>query len=315
MFGATIGTLQVQICAGSTCTTAWNRTGQQHTSLTDPWTLASINLPASTTSVRWVATRGTSFTGDISIDTILIAPGPVPLTPSPTAAPPCPPASPNAPFTVLVSSPVQTCAGGGGPTSAAQGTCYTTTSGTCFTDGPGNHGNSEGCTIMVNTPTTLTVSGTLSLQRNLDYFTVGTSTARLDTTTELNGLAIAPQTPIFWRSSASVTNAGYTICVSVPHYLPTQVSGEFLLRTVCVAGRVYNPCFNLLLRFQLTNNRRRSVLVWYVQIESSECPFQTFFTELCILTRALSSKVDHRSGWVNDIVRDGSVKRPGGNIR
>lgn len=213
----------MQLCSGpgsAICNSVFSRRGQQHSSLTAPWTLATISLPANTTQVRWVATRGTSFTGDISIDTITIAPGAVPATAAPTPAPLCGAAVPNAPFTVLAARPVQTCAGGSGPTSATQGTCFTTNGGTCFTDGPGNYNNSESCTILVNTPVVLSVNGTLALQQNLDYFTIGTSTARLDTNAELNGIGLSPGSSIIWRSSATGTAAGYTICVS--HLYPSS---------------------------------------------------------------------------------------------
>jgi hypothetical protein len=70
---ATIGTLNVQTCVGTTCTTRFTQSGAQHTSVTHAWTQTSFTIPAGTTSVRWMGIRGTSFTGDISIDTILIS--------------------------------------------------------------------------------------------------------------------------------------------------------------------------------------------------------------------------------------------------
>jgi len=218
MFGATIGTLRLQSCttfAALTCNTLWTRTGQQHSSLSDPWSIAAVVLPQNTVSVRWVGIRGTSFTGDIAVDTITIGQGSVPVTAAPTNPPACTALASTAVFSVAQSSPLQTCGGGSGPTSATQGTCYTTNSGTCFTDGPGNHGNNEACTFVVHRPTRLSVTS-LSLQTNADYFTVGFRTTRLDTTRELNNFPVAPGTPIVWRSSSTTTRPGYTICAGTP---------------------------------------------------------------------------------------------------
>jgi hypothetical protein len=87
MAGATIGNLTVQTCVGTMCTTQWTQTGAQHAAETSAWTRAFLLLVPGTTSVKWIATRGTSFTGDISIDSISIAPGNSLPTTAPTVAP------------------------------------------------------------------------------------------------------------------------------------------------------------------------------------------------------------------------------------
>jgi hypothetical protein len=173
-------------------------------------------LSPGTTSARWVASRTTSFTGDISIDTIAITQGTtVPATGAPTPRPVCSVAAiPTAFFSVSAAVPIMSCNGGAGPTTATEGTCYTTTSGTCFTDGPGNHGNSERCTIDVLRSGFLSVSGTIALETFFDYFTLGTSTTRLQTNAQINNLAITAGTAITWFSDASVTNAGFVICAT-----------------------------------------------------------------------------------------------------
>lgn len=72
MYGATIGTLSAQSCVGSTCTTRWTRTRQQHTSNGAAWSRAVVTYPAGTTRLRLVAIGGTSYTGDISVDTLQV---------------------------------------------------------------------------------------------------------------------------------------------------------------------------------------------------------------------------------------------------
>ena len=79
MYGAHMGTLTVQACIGSACTALWSRSGQQHTGSTAPWSRIQISLPTGTTTVRWIgAVVGGSLiaTGDMSVDTIDIAPWP-----------------------------------------------------------------------------------------------------------------------------------------------------------------------------------------------------------------------------------------------
>lgn len=138
MFGRTIGNLTVQTCTNAGCNTIFTQTGQQHTSNAAAWTYIGLAVPANTQWIQWTATRGTSFTGDISIDTVVVGQGPVPSTSAPTAAPTLPQCAPvveGAVFSVTAAAPLATCAGGGGLASAAQGTCYTTTSGSCITNG------------------------------------------------------------------------------------------------------------------------------------------------------------------------------------
>ena len=99
-----------------------------------PFTSDSQN----TTTVRWIGVRGSSYTGDIAVDSITIRDGvSLPPTVAPTPTPPCPPQEANAAFRVTFAAPVQTCSGQGGPQADAEGTCFATSSGMCVTDGGG----------------------------------------------------------------------------------------------------------------------------------------------------------------------------------
>ncbi len=87
MYGATMGELHVDVYNGSTWTNDMLvLTGQQHTSLTDPWKLALVNLGTLTITgdvkVRFRAIRGTDFYGDMAIDDISILEAPSCFAPS-----------------------------------------------------------------------------------------------------------------------------------------------------------------------------------------------------------------------------------------
>lgn len=114
--------------------------------------------------------------------------------------------------------------------SAAQGTCYTTTSGTCITDGPGNYSNNEFCTITVLRNGFLSVSGPLNLQINRDYFTFTGDGTRRDTFAELQGRVIGAGQNITWRSDATGVGSAFTLCVRPPSlYLPSDAFSRTLL--------------------------------------------------------------------------------------
>ncbi len=74
MHGATIGTMEAQVSSngGTTWTTLTTLTGPQQTANTDPWLKRTVSLAGHTgiVQVRFKATRGTSFTGDMAIDDI-----------------------------------------------------------------------------------------------------------------------------------------------------------------------------------------------------------------------------------------------------
>ncbi|KAB2805442.1 fibronectin type III domain-containing protein [Phaeocystidibacter luteus] len=78
MYGATMGSLKVQVrdnASGSQWVTIDTIVGQQQTAQTDPWLNHKVSFPASigsTVQVRFIAARGSSYTGDVSLDDIFI---------------------------------------------------------------------------------------------------------------------------------------------------------------------------------------------------------------------------------------------------
>ena len=87
MYGATIGSLQVQMSEDSSCddlsawTTVWSKNGEMGYA----WQSASINSFGSNiyTCLRFYSVSGSSYTGDIAIDEVTITTGATP-TPLPT---------------------------------------------------------------------------------------------------------------------------------------------------------------------------------------------------------------------------------------
>ncbi|WNJ21628.1 GEVED domain-containing protein [Pontibacter sp. G13] len=75
MYGATMGTLEVHILSGGQDSLVWTLTGQQQTASSDPWMEASIDVSywnGQTIQIQFVGTRGTSYTGDMAIDDVML---------------------------------------------------------------------------------------------------------------------------------------------------------------------------------------------------------------------------------------------------
>lgn len=76
MYGAAMGSLYVDIYDGTWHTNEWSRTGQQQTSLSDPWAQAVIDLTdyayQSGVTVRFRGVTGSSYTSDMAIDHITL---------------------------------------------------------------------------------------------------------------------------------------------------------------------------------------------------------------------------------------------------
>lgn len=85
MFGATMGNLEVYINSGSGWVKELTISGQQQTAETDPWTKGIVGLSGyanSTVRIKFLGSRGSSFTGDLSIDEIKV--DEAPACPQPT---------------------------------------------------------------------------------------------------------------------------------------------------------------------------------------------------------------------------------------
>ncbi|MDP5067760.1 MAG: hypothetical protein NWP50_02145, partial [Schleiferiaceae bacterium] len=89
MFGPTTGKLIVERLNGTNWVGIDSLIGQQQTTTASPWLDRAVNLPsAASVKIRFRGVRGTSFTGDISIDNISIqqAPASCPVTDTLTVA-------------------------------------------------------------------------------------------------------------------------------------------------------------------------------------------------------------------------------------
>ena len=73
MYGADMGSLSVDTYDGTTWTNdVWTIAGEQQTSSTDPWIKVYVDLPATTTQVRFRAVRGAGTHADIAVDEVAI---------------------------------------------------------------------------------------------------------------------------------------------------------------------------------------------------------------------------------------------------
>ena len=75
MYGTTMNELAVQVYDSGRWENAFTLVGEQQTSDSEPWRIASINLSeyaGSVREIRFAALKGTSFTGDICIDNVNI---------------------------------------------------------------------------------------------------------------------------------------------------------------------------------------------------------------------------------------------------
>jgi hypothetical protein len=98
MHGATMRTLSVQALMGSSWRTVWSKTGQQQLAHDGAWrSSGTVTLPSGTTQVRFMGTRGTSHTGDMSVDNIVIKQTSPPMNRPPPPPPPPPPPAPPPP--------------------------------------------------------------------------------------------------------------------------------------------------------------------------------------------------------------------------
>jgi len=75
MYGATIANLKWGVDDGTSLTLLDSLSGEQHTSSADPWSVVAVDLTpyvGSTVNIVFIGERGSSFTGDISLDAFLV---------------------------------------------------------------------------------------------------------------------------------------------------------------------------------------------------------------------------------------------------
>ncbi len=79
MYGATMGSLEVEVWDGANWVNITTITGQVQTAGGDPWTDFAANLPTLSTNViqlRFIGIRGTSLTSDMAIDDVFVTEAP-----------------------------------------------------------------------------------------------------------------------------------------------------------------------------------------------------------------------------------------------
>ncbi len=72
MYGATIDSFMVQAMVSNSWVTIWGLQGQQQTASGDDWLQASALIPTAATGIRFTVKRGTSYTGDVCLDDVMI---------------------------------------------------------------------------------------------------------------------------------------------------------------------------------------------------------------------------------------------------
>ena len=86
--------------------------------------------------------------------------------------------------------------------------CEIVADGRCVTDGFGNYGNHESCTVKALQPLILTTVQ-YDIQSRNDYITVGGARYEYSGPAQLK---VAKGTELTWRSDGSSTNGGFKVC-------------------------------------------------------------------------------------------------------
>jgi hypothetical protein len=99
----------------------------------------------------------------------------------------------------------------------------------CATDGAGEHGNDEACTIQVNAAGYLTATE-FDTESGYDFVTIGGTPYQGGIGP--HGVAASAGSAFQWQSDGSVTNAGWTICLGEtrpqPQSVPCDLTGATL---------------------------------------------------------------------------------------
>ncbi|NPA42417.1 MAG: hypothetical protein GXO27_00085, partial [Chlorobi bacterium] len=78
MYGSDMGRLSVEIYDGTSWTEIWIAGGSHHSSSSDPWTLKELDIPNTTTKIRFKGVRGDGYLSDMAVDYVTIYDVPCP---------------------------------------------------------------------------------------------------------------------------------------------------------------------------------------------------------------------------------------------
>jgi hypothetical protein len=84
-----MGTLSVEAFTSGRWQTVWSRSGEQQPSQTSSWMMASVSLLRNATQVRFKGTKGSSYTGDMSVDSVTLSRSRRRLQIQPESSPAC----------------------------------------------------------------------------------------------------------------------------------------------------------------------------------------------------------------------------------
>jgi hypothetical protein len=93
----------------------------------------------------------------------------------------------------------------------ASGPCELSHNGTCVTDGPGNYGNFERCSMRAETAVSVSASA-FDVESRWDYITIGST--RYSGASGPSGVVMATGETFTWYSDGLGTRSGFVICAS-----------------------------------------------------------------------------------------------------
>ena len=97
--------------------------------------------------------------------------------------------------------------------------CHTTNQGQCVTDGAGNHGNDEQCTVRANQQVYVAATY-FATESFFDYIIIGTT--RYSGSQGPYGVQMSPGQTFAWHADSSVTSGGWIICGYTSFSVPPQ---------------------------------------------------------------------------------------------
>ena len=174
MFGADIGTLELQVDVGNGAwLPVWHQFGQVQSSSSESWREVHRTFPATAQKVRFVSVTGQGFKGDTAIGDVILH---------------------------LALEEIFT---------VTSGQC--TVVNDCFASPnyPAKYGDNQTCKIAVNSPTVLSVNA-FSTESGYDVLNV--NGVSYSGSTSPNNVVVAAGSAISWASDASFTRTGFRVC-------------------------------------------------------------------------------------------------------